>query len=202
MMFTGNGQPGPLDPLIPNAGAMAIEAGVEQLTQMFHNRLQSLHIGSFYDDYGPGTHSWPYWARDLRQSIDRVMADFAHPSPSPPRVIYTSADPSYAVFGWQVAIARRVWELSTLTDAGATGFTLSGSGHATVLTPAVYRAGARYSIQISGKLATERAGADRRLRVSVTLGPSNSVQEYPLDGPPIGTSVYSKHVTITARRSG
>jgi len=71
------------------SGAMAIEAGVQQLTNFFHSRLQSLHITSFYDDYGPGTHSWPYWARDLRQSIGQLMADFAHPTPAPARVSYT-----------------------------------------------------------------------------------------------------------------
>ena len=200
LLYTGNGQPGPLDPAIPNPGAMAIEAGVEQLTQMFHNRLMSLQIPSFYDDYGPGTHSWPYWARDLRESIDRVMADFAHPAPAPKQVTYTSADASYAAFGWQVAINREVQELSTLADAGAGGFTLSGSGTATVLTPAVYRRGARYSIRISGRTVTERVGADRRLRVNVTLGPSNTVQEYPLDGPPIGTEVFTKGVTIAPVR--
>ena len=41
-MYTGNGQPGPLDTAIPNPGASAIEAGVSELTKLFHNRLQAL----------------------------------------------------------------------------------------------------------------------------------------------------------------
>ncbi len=77
-LFTGNGTPGPLDSGA-NAGASSIEAGVHLLTKMFHARLVKLGIQSFYDDYGPGTHSWPYWARDLRQSIGPVTAALTHP---------------------------------------------------------------------------------------------------------------------------
>ncbi len=39
LMYTGNGSPGPLDPSAPNPGAEAIEAGVQQLTILFHDRL-------------------------------------------------------------------------------------------------------------------------------------------------------------------
>ena len=52
-MFTGNGQPGPLD-TGPNPLASAIEAGVEVLTKLFHARLEALGIPSYFDDYGPG----------------------------------------------------------------------------------------------------------------------------------------------------
>jgi S-formylglutathione hydrolase FrmB len=201
LMYTGNGQPGPLDSGVPNPGAMTIEAGVEQLTKLFHARLDSLGIPSLFDDYGPGTHSWPYWARDLRWSIGRVMADFAHPRPAPSRITYMSADPAYSVFGWQVAMHRAVTEFSTLTAAWAHGFELDGSGSATVLTPARYRRGGRYRIVVrsgSGvRSFTERVGGDRRLRIVVPLGPSNTVQEYPADGPPVGTTVYRTRVTIT-----
>ena len=32
--------------------------------------------------------------------------------------------------------------------------------------------------------------------IAVSLGPSNAVQEYPLDGPPVGTKIYSTTVSI------
>src|SRR6202011_4883174 len=73
LMFTGNGKPGPLDHGTPSSLATAIEAGVEQLTRLFHNRLVSLRIPSFDDNYGPGTHSWPYWTRGLRVSIGTLV---------------------------------------------------------------------------------------------------------------------------------
>ena len=201
LLYTGNGQPGPLDSGAPNAGAMAIEAGVQQLTEFFHNRLQSLHIPSFLDDYGPGTHSWPYWARDLRQSIGPVMAAFTHPAPAPARVSYTSAAQSYSVYGWRVAMRRQVAEFSTIVGAGIDGFTLQGSGSATVSTPRRYRPGTRYRIQISSRSGTsatlERVNPQGELEISVLLGPSDTVQEFPLDGPPLGTTVYTTRVAIT-----
>jgi diacylglycerol O-acyltransferase / trehalose O-mycolyltransferase len=72
---TGNGQPGPLDP----AGRSfdPIENGVEQMSVSFHQRLLSLGIPHTWDDYGPGTHSWPYWQRDLTEALPSMMKTFA-----------------------------------------------------------------------------------------------------------------------------
>lgn len=198
-MFTGNGSPGPLD-TTANAGGDVIEAGVHQLTQLFHQRLIALRIPSFYEDYGPGTHSWPYWARDLGQSIGAVMNAFANPVKSPPKVGYTSADPQYGVYGWQVSTHRAVREFSSLRDAWARGFELQGSGSATVVTPAAFTRGHAYTVTLRSRggvtSITVRAGRSRRLTITVPLGPSNTVQEYPLDGPALGTKVYTTTVTI------
>jgi hypothetical protein len=64
-----------------------------------------------------------------------MMADFTHPPPAPKRITYTAADPVYSVFGWRVAMHRGAAEFSTLAGAGTGGFTLRGSGTATVTTP-------------------------------------------------------------------
>jgi S-formylglutathione hydrolase FrmB len=85
-MYFGNGQPGPLDPSPVNPAGTAIEAAVARDNVDFHNRLDSLGIPSYYDPYGPGTHSWPYWTRDLKQSIGSIMDEFAHPAAAPERV--------------------------------------------------------------------------------------------------------------------
>ncbi len=203
-MFTGNGQPGPLDSGAPNPGAEAIEGGVHELTILFHNRLNALGIPSFFEDYGAGTHSWPYWARDLSQSIGPLMNDFAHPPPAPKQITYTSADPSYSVFGWSVAMHRAVTEFSTLQDATPTkGFELLGSGSATVTMPPLFKHGKRrrYRITIhtsSGNATTSvvRLRRKHRLTLQVPLGPSNTVQEFTVDGSTLGTTVYSTTVTI------
>jgi hypothetical protein len=42
-----------------------------------------------------------------------------------------------------------------------------------------------------------RADGTGRLTIPVPLGPSDTVQEYPLDGPRLGTTVYTTHVAIT-----
>src|SRR5204863_8713496 len=130
------------------AGAMAIEGAVHRDNEAFEARLQSLAIPSYYDDYGAGTHSWSCWARDLRESMDPLMEDFAHPPPAPPAVTYTSADNAYGVYGWQVAMHRDAREFSTLQDASCGGFALAGSGSATVTTPACLSPGARYSVAL------------------------------------------------------
>jgi S-formylglutathione hydrolase FrmB len=195
-MYAGNGLPGPLDKGIPSGGANVIESGAEVLTALFHRRLEALGIPSLFDDYGNGEHNFAYWARDLRWSIGPIMADFAHPLPTPRSVTYTAAESSYEVFGWQVTMHRAVEEFSTLQDASAGGFTLEGSGSATVVTPSDYRPRRRYTITVGSGSTLERADRHGRLMIEVPLGPSNTVQEYPLDGPSLGTKVYTSHVDI------
>jgi S-formylglutathione hydrolase FrmB len=195
-MYTGNGFPGPLDSGVPNGESNLIEGGVEILTKLFHQRLEALGIPSHFDDYGNGTHSWPYWARDLRESIGPIMADFRHPLPAPRAVTFTAAEDSYEAFGWQVTMHRAVEEFSTLQNASASGFTLLGSGSATVVTPSSYRPGRRYTVTVGSQAIGERADRHGRLTIAVPLGPSNTVQEFPLDGPPLGTHVYTAHVAI------
>ncbi|MGI8864649.1 MAG: alpha/beta hydrolase [Solirubrobacteraceae bacterium] len=206
-LFAGNGQPGPLDTGLPNPSAVTIEGGVSELTKLFNSRLRSLGIPRLYDPYGPGTHSWPYWARDLRESIGPLMDIFAHPPAPPASVDYTSAEPSYSAFGWQVATVRKVREFSTLSSGRADGFTLQGSGSATVRTPARYGRGVRLRVSMSSAQGrfppftrTVRVGRSHRLVVSVPLGPSNAVQEYPLDGPPLGTTAFTTRVSIVRAR--
>jgi S-formylglutathione hydrolase FrmB len=199
LIYTGNGFPGPLDTGL-NAGASAIENGVHTLTQLFHNRLSALGIPSVYDDYGAGTHSWPYWARDLRWSIDAVMADFAHPGPAPSPVQFTTAAPTYSVFGWNVTVDREAGEFSSLSNATAGGFKVAGSGSATVTSPPRYKRGAHYRITVSSRsgatASTIRAGASRRLTIEVPLGPANPDQQYTVAAALTGTKVYTTSVTI------
>jgi S-formylglutathione hydrolase FrmB len=75
---TGNGAPGPFDP----AGGLGdpIEEQVHVMSVSLHNRLLSLGIPHTWDDYGPGTHTWPYWQRDLRQAVPSVLATLAGPT--------------------------------------------------------------------------------------------------------------------------
>jgi S-formylglutathione hydrolase FrmB len=72
---TGNGQPGPLDP--PDKLYDPIEEGVHEMSLSFHQRLLSLGIPHTWNDYGPGTHSWPYWQRDLTEAMPSLMSTFA-----------------------------------------------------------------------------------------------------------------------------
>jgi len=71
---TGNGQPGPLDP--SNRPFDPIEYGVHDMSVSLHQRLLSLGIPHTWNDYGPGTHSWPYWQRDLAEAMPSMMGAF------------------------------------------------------------------------------------------------------------------------------
>jgi S-formylglutathione hydrolase FrmB len=165
---TGNGQPGPYD-----SGKLApdlVEQQVHEMSVSFHQKLSSLGIPHVWDDYGPGTHSWPYWQRDLRESLPFLTATFAHPPSPPPAVTYTSAEGSYQVYGWRVSFKRTARVFSTLAHAGRSGFALTGPGNATVITPPVYAARSRHRVSASGQRRSLRADGGGRLHIALALG--------------------------------
>jgi hypothetical protein len=203
-MYWGNGMDGPYDTPGSFGGANGIEELINSDNQDFQARIQSLGIAAYFDPYGNGTHSWPYWKRDLQWSIGPIMADFAHPAPMPAAITYTSADDAYSVYGWSVTTHRTAREFSTLENASKRGFALAGSGSASVLTPAVYKRGARYRVTLSGDKVTSHAvtlvaGRNRRLRIDVLLGPSNPYQEDTAQAQAAGTQVYTTTVRIAAK---
>jgi S-formylglutathione hydrolase FrmB len=75
---TGNGVPGPLDSNKFNFDL--VEEQVHEMSVALHDRLVSLGIPHIWDDYGPGTHTWPYWQRDLRQALSSVLDTLAGPA--------------------------------------------------------------------------------------------------------------------------
>ena len=199
--YTGDGSPGPLDggdnPY--NPGSAAIESGVHELTTLFHGELVKRDIPIDYHDYGPGTHSWPYWERDLREVIGPLMANFRHPDPPPARIDFMSDAARYSQWGWDVAMSRPAREFSALASAGAGGFNLSGSGRAAVTTPAFYRPGASATVSLSTsadrQTRTAQVGRDGRLRLDVPLGPGNAGQQFTAGAT---TTVYVTRASIDA----
>jgi S-formylglutathione hydrolase FrmB len=204
-MYWGNGQDGPYDTPGSFGGANGIEELINTDNIDFQARIQSLGISAYFDPYGPGTHSWPYWTRDLRQSIGAIMADFARPAPPPSPFTYTSADDAYSVYGWSVTMHRTAREFSTLENASARGFSLAGSGSGTVLTPPSYKPGVRYRVTLSGDKVTSHtitvvARRDRRLQIDVPLGPPNPDQQDTTQAQAAGTTVYTTTVRVARTR--
>jgi len=80
-MYTGNGNQGPLDGSFAITGVFdnIQEAVVEQMNIQFDQALTQAGITHTLDDYGNGTHSWPYWNRDFSQEMPAIMATFANP---------------------------------------------------------------------------------------------------------------------------
>jgi diacylglycerol O-acyltransferase/trehalose O-mycolyltransferase len=72
---SGNGRPGPLD----KAGAHAdpIERFVQSETLGFVRRARQLRLPARLDLYGPGTHTYPYWQRELHRSWPLLMRALA-----------------------------------------------------------------------------------------------------------------------------
>jgi S-formylglutathione hydrolase FrmB len=175
---TGNGMPGGRYP----GGDPIQEAGVSEATATLHRRLVALGIPHLYDDYGPGTHEWPYWRDDLKATLPAIVSGFsAPPAPDPATVSYLAFEPAFAAWGFQVLLARAVYE-SALLDIRPDGFDLTGSGRGAVTTAARYRPGQTVRAAITGRGATKLdvvADGDGRVTVPVDLGPPNVVDEYP-----------------------
>jgi diacylglycerol O-acyltransferase/trehalose O-mycolyltransferase len=72
---SGDGHPGPLDP----AGARRdpIERFVHNETLGFVRRARHLKLPTRLDLYGPGTHTYPYWQRELHRSWPLLMRALA-----------------------------------------------------------------------------------------------------------------------------
>ena len=170
-LWTGDGLPGPYDKPYPNPGGMLIEGAVHASTTGFYDRAMQIGMPVHLDDYVYGTHAWGYWARDLAAYMGPMMATFAHPAPAPRIVSYSSVDKSWTQWGWSVSFVRSAaQDWSSLTGAGAGGFSLSGSGTATVVTPPFYKPG---SVErVNGHLV--RADRSGRLHLTVPLGGSAS----------------------------
>lgn len=164
-LWTGNGIPGPLAPPGPaTPGASLIEGATHTSTLSFAQVAGAHHVAYTLDDYGAGTHEWPYWARDLTQYLPGLQQVFAHPSAAPTSIDYTSVDKAWTQWGWHVVAHRaaaQAW--SALSSASARGFTLTG-GPATVTTPADYPPGSRYTVGGAGSVTADAQG---RLTVDV-----------------------------------
>jgi S-formylglutathione hydrolase FrmB len=194
-MRTGNGQPG--GPFGGGNNIDVTEAGVFVMATEVHKRLLDLHIPHVFDDYGPGHHLWAYWNRGLKQTLPAIMKRFHRGSKPPRPITFKAAEPSYSAYGWSVRIKRPALEFSTLSKATKRGFTLSGSGSATVTTPARYKPRTTYTVRVRGTKRIARADRRGHLRIAVPLGPGNPVQQYTTGS---STKVFTARVTIARAR--
>ena len=69
----GNGQAGPLDKPTGPGEARQIERNLYPQNLAFVERLRQLGIPVRSDAYGPGTHDWPYWQRELHRSLPMLL---------------------------------------------------------------------------------------------------------------------------------
>jgi S-formylglutathione hydrolase FrmB len=176
-LYTATGAPGRHDddPSTYNPATSGIEWATYGSTSSFVQRAQQLGVSVHVNDYTFGTHTWAYWADDLDQYLDQLMPDPAVPAfvshtVAPSTVSYMSVDQHWTQWGWTVDVARTpVQQFTALKNASASGFTLEGTGTATVTTPAVYEPGL-HTVTING-VPTPIEAVDGRLVIRVPLGP-------------------------------
>jgi S-formylglutathione hydrolase FrmB len=174
-LASGNGQPGPLDP--PYAPADNLELNVWAMNQAFDGALGAAGIPRTTDFYGPGTHTYPYFIRELPRFLSWLAPMLGKPVSPPHAFAMRSAQPSFSAWDWNFTTHRDVKEFAYLTGITSAGLTVTGSGTLDVTTAGGYRPWVTY---VLGTGATTRqivAGPDGRLRFSVDLGPSHSQQQ-------------------------
>jgi diacylglycerol O-acyltransferase/trehalose O-mycolyltransferase len=171
---TGNGQRPPGESGFPDP----IEAGVHDMSVSLHQRLGALGIPHVWDDYGAGTHSWPYWQRDLKLELPRIMSAFAN-SPAPPAFDYRGADPDFSVWGWSFqADRRRAEEFLDIHAASPHGVTLTGSGTETVTTSGYFKGLSRVDVSGEGGVRSIRPSRSGQITFAVGMGPPHPDQQY------------------------
>lgn len=75
----GNGQPGPFDD--PARAVDTLEQALLAENEAFVASARAAHVRLTVNLYGPGTHSWPYWQRELHASFPMLMRSIdARPS--------------------------------------------------------------------------------------------------------------------------
>ena len=197
ILYSGNGQPNLID-----AAFDLVERVVYQQSESLHEVLTDLGIAHDWIDYGPGTHTWPYWQQDLREALPVFMRAFAESAPAPSPVRHTAVEAQYEVFGWRVELQRLALEFSTLSNADRSGFVLAGSGSALVRTPAFYAPNSMHVIELASESSAATrtqatADADGRLWIGVSLGRANPHPQYTLAAALTGgTRVYTARVAI------
>jgi diacylglycerol O-acyltransferase/trehalose O-mycolyltransferase len=181
----GDGTPGPLDapsePQDPGEALLwrtrlATEAGAHAMAENFVAALRRAHIGGVDARFYHGSHSHPYWRRELPSFLAWLRRQLRRPPHAPRSFSVNSARDDFAAWGWAFRAHRRVREFVYLHVSGGR-VTATGSGRLDVTTPARYRSRARYRVRIEGKLRTITADRSGRLAFTLDLGPSHTKQQ-------------------------
>jgi S-formylglutathione hydrolase FrmB len=157
----------------------AFEQAFRYANQNFRDEIGRVgHRGVLDYRETEGGHAWRWWTTWLRDRhlpfiLSRITAG-GGPSALPTTFRYRSIAPVFSVYGYTVTMTRDVREFVDLTNVTGGGFTVTGSGRASVLTAARYIAG--HSYDVNGTRAV--ADGDGRLRIAVDLGPSHTAEQY------------------------
>jgi len=193
-LASGNGFPGPLDPspvpdpsnpgqAISSAAGQTVagltEGEIWDMNKTFVRALNAAGIPHTDYFYGPGTHSWPYWQRDLTKFLAWLTPYIGYPEPAAHEFSFRTADLTSSAWGWGFLVTQRdVREFVYLSHVGSGGFEVLGSGTMTVTTPRLYTPGATYAVDVDAARQVIQADSSGALSFAVDMGPSHQVQQY------------------------
>jgi len=180
-LFTGNGVPDLTREtgLIDSSGC-ALESGVIRPESIsLHETLTSLGIAHVWRDEPWGCHSAAQFEFEISLAIERFKDQFLASAPAPTSFDYASVEPSFDVYGWHVAAdAGRAMEFTTLTGVGPSGFTITGSGTATITTPPLFKGVKPVTVTVGGVSIIVQPDKNGSIRFPVRQGLPDTQQQY------------------------
>jgi S-formylglutathione hydrolase FrmB len=175
-LSSGNGQIGPLDPAgTPNSSPVEQSVHISLVTMVAALRVAG--IPATVDDYGPGTHTWVYWQRELHRVIPLMLAAITKPAPVPTSWTFRTAESSASVWGYSMAIARPGTKggFTNVVDRGSRAITVTGTGTVSLITAPSFVRGRTYTVSQNGHGHTALvADGLGRLHLTMRLGATTS----------------------------
>jgi S-formylglutathione hydrolase FrmB len=193
---TGDGKAGPFE--APGAPDDVVETIVGQMNVALKAALDAAHVPVDFAQ-SSGTHTWPYWQRDLGQFVPWLRAQLARPVTTPKAYTMQSAHAAFTAWGWSFTARRAVREFTYIEDAGRGGLRVTGSGTLTAITPPDYAPRKAYTITTGATKRVARADGAGRLKLVIGLGASHTAQQTAFDAAAI-RSWRSVTVRIAASR--
>jgi hypothetical protein len=177
---------GPGDPsaCATYGGAWAFESACCS-NELYKAKLDQVRERPYTFDAVVGGHDWHYWTEWLRAPhgpfirehlMDPIpVRTVLPPLEAPESFDYRGIKASFGMYDYTFTNdPGRAREFLTLTDVGADGLTVRGSGTLAVKTAARYVPGAAYEITGSGADGTVIADPDGRLAFPVDLGAAHT----------------------------
>ena len=177
-IFTGNGVPCDLQDVPDEVTTPVSELELEALREasLLSAALTRADVAHVFHRTDCGTHTYRYVERQLHAWLPTLFSAFGAPRPA--SFDHRRAVSSFSVWGWTfVADPRRAPEFLDVTDASATGVTVTGSGVERVTTAGYFRPGSE--IALSGAVEPNAvADPSGRVTFHVDLGPPHEFQQY------------------------
>jgi diacylglycerol O-acyltransferase/trehalose O-mycolyltransferase len=175
---SGDGTPGPYDSPDDPFGQvrLLIEYGAGLMARAFLSATDRLGIPVDAEIY-PGSHSQPYWQREMGEFFPWLRTQFAHPVKVRRSFSVQSARPRFTAWDWTFQVKRRVREFLYVHVAKGRRVRLTGSGRVLLRSAEIFKPREQYAVRVGEKVLLRRADRHGRLRLRVSLGPSHTQQQ-------------------------